>query len=95
MACDLGGSDSGREREAHDVTADHQIAALFVATGGCYFGLPGIDPWDKARDARLYAEGGRGPRLGRAAAWPRARAMTSQTVNGESDANISHEAEIP
>lgn len=37
------------------MTADHQIAALFVATGGCYFGLPGIDPWDKARDARLYA----------------------------------------
>lgn len=55
MARDLGGSDSGREREAHDVTADHQVAALFVATGGCYFGLPGVDPWDKARDARLYA----------------------------------------
>ena len=31
------------------------IAALFVATGGCYFGLPGVDPWDEARDARLYA----------------------------------------
>jgi hypothetical protein len=30
------------------------IAALFVETGGAYFGLPGIDPWDKARDARLY-----------------------------------------
>lgn len=31
------------------------IAALFVETGGCYFGLPNVDPWDLARDARLYA----------------------------------------
>ncbi len=31
------------------------VAALFVATGGCYFGLPGVDPWDEKRDARLYA----------------------------------------
>ena len=31
------------------------IAALFVATNGCYFGVPGIDPWDEPRDARLYA----------------------------------------
>lgn len=31
------------------------IAALFVQTDGCYFGLPGVDPWDEARDARLYA----------------------------------------
>lgn len=31
------------------------IAALFVATGGCYFGLPDVDPWDVTRDARLYA----------------------------------------
>ena len=30
------------------------IAALFVETGGCYFGLDGVDPWDKERDARLY-----------------------------------------
>lgn len=30
------------------------IAALYVETGGCYFGLPNIDPWDKERDARLY-----------------------------------------
>jgi hypothetical protein len=30
------------------------IAALFVETGGCYFGLPDVDPWDEARDARLY-----------------------------------------
>ncbi len=31
------------------------IAALFVETDGCYFGLPGVDPWDEKRDARLYA----------------------------------------
>lgn len=31
------------------------IAALFVAAGGCYYGLPDVDPWDKERDARLYA----------------------------------------
>lgn len=31
------------------------IAALYVETNGCYFSLPGVDPWDKARDARNYA----------------------------------------
>lgn len=31
------------------------IAALYVETDGAYFGLPGIEPWDEARDARLYA----------------------------------------
>lgn len=31
------------------------IAALYVETGGCYYGLEGVDPWDEARDARLYA----------------------------------------
>jgi hypothetical protein len=30
------------------------IAALFVETGGCYFGLPGIDCWPIERDARFY-----------------------------------------
>ncbi len=30
------------------------IAALFVETNGCYFNLPGVDPWDIRRDARLY-----------------------------------------
>lgn len=33
------------------------IAALFVESGGAYFGQPDIDPWDAERDARLY----RGP----------------------------------
>lgn len=31
------------------------VAALFVHTGGPYFGLAGVDPWDEPRDARLYA----------------------------------------
>ena len=31
------------------------VAALYVETGGCYYGLPDVDPWDEARDARLYA----------------------------------------
>jgi Rieske Fe-S protein len=31
-----------------------QIAALYVETDGCYFGLSGVDPWDEARDARSY-----------------------------------------
>lgn len=30
------------------------IAALYVAKGGCYFGLPEVDPWDEERDARKY-----------------------------------------
>lgn len=30
------------------------IAALYVETGGCYFGLLDVDPWDIARDARNY-----------------------------------------
>lgn len=31
------------------------IAALFVQKGGAYWDLPGVDPWDEARDARQYA----------------------------------------
>ena len=31
------------------------IAALFVERGGAYWDLPGVDPWDEQRDARLYA----------------------------------------
>lgn len=41
---------------SHDILeATDPVAALFVETGGCYFGLPGVDPWDLHRDARLYA----------------------------------------
>jgi hypothetical protein len=31
------------------------IAALYVETGGVYYGLPDVDPWDAAREARRYA----------------------------------------
>lgn len=31
------------------------VAALYVQTDGCYFGLPDVDPWDEPRDARKYA----------------------------------------
>lgn len=31
------------------------IAALFVERDGVYWNLEGVDPWDEARDARLYA----------------------------------------
>lgn len=31
------------------------IAALYVETDGAYFGLDGVEPWDKVRDARIYA----------------------------------------
>lgn len=31
-----------------------KVAALYVEKDGCYFGLPGVDPWDEARDARKY-----------------------------------------
>lgn len=30
------------------------IAALYVEPDGAYYGLPGVDPWDEARDARKY-----------------------------------------
>lgn len=31
-----------------------KVAALYVQRGGAYFGIPGVDPWDESRDARLY-----------------------------------------
>lgn len=31
------------------------IAALFVQSGGCYFGLANADPWPVERDARNYS----------------------------------------
>lgn len=32
----------------------NQVAALYIETNGCYFGIEGVDPWDEPRDARLY-----------------------------------------
>lgn len=37
--------------------SNRRVAALYVQTDGCYYGLPNVDPWDLARDARRY----RGP----------------------------------
>jgi len=34
---------------------ERTVAALYVETDGAYFGLPSVDPWDEARDARKYA----------------------------------------
>lgn len=30
------------------------VAALYVETGGAYFGVAGVDAWDERRDARTY-----------------------------------------
>jgi hypothetical protein len=38
------------------MTTEH-VASLFVEAGGPYFDLPGVDPWDRERNAFLY----RGP----------------------------------
>lgn len=34
--------------------SDRPIAALYVQVPGAYTGLPGVDPWGEARDARRY-----------------------------------------
>src|SRR5580704_5568578 len=44
----------GQDRHAAGARA-MTIAALFVETNGCYFGLPDVDPWDVRRDARTYS----------------------------------------
>ena len=31
-----------------------KVAALYVASSGAYFDLPGVDAWDEAKDARMY-----------------------------------------
>jgi len=31
-----------------------EVAALYVKSGGRYYGIEGVDPWDEERDARLY-----------------------------------------
>ena len=31
-----------------------RVAALYVDPNGVYSGLPDVDVWDEARDARLY-----------------------------------------
>jgi len=44
------------EQTDRDIAATGiRVAALYVETGGVYYGLPDVDPWDEQRDARLYA----------------------------------------
>ena len=49
--------DLARRREVGGNAAegDDMIAALYVQRDGHYWGLPGVDAWDEARDARLYS----------------------------------------
>lgn len=37
------------------VVEPRMVAALYVEPKGCYVGVPSVDPWDEARDARKYA----------------------------------------
>ena len=46
--------ESGRPAKGFFAMTSAKIAALFVETGGCYYGLPDVEPWDEARDARQY-----------------------------------------
>lgn len=45
----------GSNRDDAVDPARPMVAALFVQSGGCYFDLPGVDPWDATRDARQYS----------------------------------------
>jgi hypothetical protein len=36
------------------MSTETTVAALYVEPDGCYAGLPGVDPWPEARDARAY-----------------------------------------
>jgi len=50
----LGGDNSMRQRVPANDNAPRTIAALYVETGGAYYDMPGVDPWDEVRDARTY-----------------------------------------
>lgn len=52
-AAPLSPANGGRGR-FQDAEPAPQVAALYVETNGCYFGLDGVDPWDEQRDARQY-----------------------------------------
>lgn len=54
MRNNLAIADQTRTIPYGEASAGKTIAALFVETNGSYFGLPDVDPWDEARDARLY-----------------------------------------
>jgi hypothetical protein len=50
-----GGSGTGTDTGQNPSGETATVAALFVRRGGVYWDVPGVDPWDEARDARLYA----------------------------------------
>lgn len=52
MARRVGDAEGLAARQARE--GGSVIAALYVAKNGAYFGLEQVDPWDEARDARLY-----------------------------------------
>lgn len=45
---------SAEDRRAVCGRLDAVVSALFVQRGGVYWNVPGVDPWDEKRDARLY-----------------------------------------
>ena len=58
MTYDEATTAEGRPFERHvmrQVETLRTVAALYVEPKGCYVGVPGVDPWDEARDARSYA----------------------------------------
>lgn len=51
-------ADACRDRDEEtfgSATSHRMVAALFVETDGCYFNLPGVDPWDIKRNALNYS----------------------------------------
>jgi len=47
-------TESEEEGIARRLAEARTVAALFVQTDGVYYNVPGVDPWDKSRDARSY-----------------------------------------
>lgn len=41
-------------RQLTPLEAEEAVTTLFVESGGVYANLPDVEPWDEARDARLY-----------------------------------------
>jgi hypothetical protein len=52
---DPGGVRRGVVVGRRDERTMSQVAALYVERNGVYAGVPGVELWDEARDARLYA----------------------------------------
>jgi hypothetical protein len=70
------------------VNVPNAVAALYVETGGCYFGLPGVDPWDEramraATPARILSSRTR-PASGGASCGPASRCSSSAPASARS-----------